>query len=225
MIGLLQKKSLKFFHPVLKRLAKYYLSKPRNYRYEDINITVFPGVFHPGLFFSTKVFIEFLKGIDLKGKHVLELGAGSGLISIFCAKQGAHVTSSDINEMALEKLRENARQNQVSLEIVVSDLFDELDPNNFEQILINPPYYPKQPANMEENAWFCGEDFEYFKKLFNQIENLDRSGPVIWMILSEDCDLERITTMAASKGIQFKEAYMKVVSAEKNYIYELERSS
>ncbi|MEL7146637.1 MAG: methyltransferase, partial [Bacteroidota bacterium] len=125
MISLIQKKSLKFFHPVLKRLAKYYLSKPRDYRYEDITVKVYPGVFHPGLFFSTTVFLEYLKGHKLKGKLVLELGAGSGLISMFCAKNGAIVTSSDINELALQKIDENAAKNNVLLTTVRSDLFDQ----------------------------------------------------------------------------------------------------
>jgi release factor glutamine methyltransferase len=40
----------------------------------------------------------------LKNKHVLELGAGSGLIAIKAAKEGALVTATDINPVAIEYL-------------------------------------------------------------------------------------------------------------------------
>ena len=46
--------------------------------------------------------------MELENKRFLELGAGSGLISVFAAQQLAIVTATDINHVALEKLKENA---------------------------------------------------------------------------------------------------------------------
>ncbi|HTB05876.1 MAG TPA: methyltransferase, partial [Bacteroidia bacterium] len=63
------------YKPMLKR----YLAKPRSYNYDGLAILVQPGVFHPGFFFSTKLFLEFLNNKELKGRSVLEIGAGSGL--------------------------------------------------------------------------------------------------------------------------------------------------
>jgi len=50
-------------------------------------------------------------------------------------------------------------------------LFDRIETKEFDYIIINPPYFPKNPNKEEEFAWFCGNDFQYFKKLFNQIGN------------------------------------------------------
>src|SRR6185437_14964132 len=105
----------------------WYLSKERNYKYKNLNLTISPGVFHPGLFFSTKILIEFLEKIPLNGKKVLELGAGSGLISLEITKKGADVIASDISSKAVNNIKENAFKNNIRLNVVQSDLFNSLD--------------------------------------------------------------------------------------------------
>ncbi len=149
-----------------------------------------PGVFHPGLFFSTKLLIEYISKYNLKDKNVLELGAGSGLISVYCAKLKANVTASDINPIAVENINQNEKLNSVNIKVVESDLFDRIETKEFNYIIINPPYYPKNPNNEEELAWFCGNDFQYFRKLFDQMGNYVNSDSKIIMVLSEDCDIE-----------------------------------
>jgi predicted nicotinamide N-methyase len=52
---------------------------------------------------------------DLKGKRVLELGAGLGLPSLAAAIRGADVLATDWAEDAVELLRVNARRNRVEL--------------------------------------------------------------------------------------------------------------
>ena len=61
---------------IFKILGKYilipttlfYLRKDRNFSYNNLKIKVFKGVFHPGLFFSTKIILRFLKDKPLKSK-------------------------------------------------------------------------------------------------------------------------------------------------------------
>lgn len=224
MIALLQRKSLKFFHPVLRRLAKFYLSRPRKYSHKGITVKVLPGVFHPGLFFSTKVFIAFLDTQVLQGRKILELGAGSGLMSIYCESRGAEVTASDINPVVIEGLKESADLNKSQIKIVRSDLFENLSPDSFDVILINPPYYPKNPESIAEQAWFCGEEFEYFQRLFSQLSIFENAVFKVLMILSEDCDIAQIESMALSSSLSFKEVFTKRVNGEENSIFELRKN-
>lgn len=208
-------------HPILKRMASLYLSKPRRYKYKSISVKVLPGVFHPGLFLSTKIFVEFLESIKLQGKRVLELGAGSGLISIYCATKNADVTASDINPTAIEGIKENASDNVVELNVILSDLFDNLNVNDYEIILINPPYYPRQPKNIAENAWFCGEDFQYFKKLFRQLGMANNSDMVVYMILSEDCAIDQIMSIASENGLYHQQVHTRKIKMEDNFIFRI----
>lgn len=221
MISVLRKKGLRSIHPLLKRLVNLYLSRPRNYKHKGFVIKVLPGIFHPGLFFSTKIFIEFLETIELKNKEVLELGAGSGLMALFCAQKQAVVTASDINPIAIEGIKQNARTNKQNIEAVVSDLFDDLLANKFEVILINPPYYPRTPKKMNEHAWFCGHEFEYFHKLFRQLGEISSTKFAAFMILSEDCQMEKILSIAKENNLVNEQVYSKRIMMEHNYIFKI----
>ena len=50
-----------------------------------------------------------------RGRRVLELGAGAGLLAIACAQQGAAVTATDAYERVLELCRANAAANDAEL--------------------------------------------------------------------------------------------------------------
>lgn len=78
------------------------------------------------------------------GADVLDLCTGSGCIGISLAKQGQckSVTLSDFSAEALSVAAENAERNGVSVEIVKSDLFQQLK-GEFDLIVSNPPYIPR----------------------------------------------------------------------------------
>ena len=157
--------------PFLKTGLAYYYRKPRKYNYQDIEVLVHPEVFPPHLTLSTKILLDFIVELELQDKTFLELGCGSGIISLLASKKGATVTSTDINETALEFLEKASFQNDLKINIKKSNLFENIEGESFDFIVINPPYYPKKPKNIKEIAWFCGEDFEYFKNLFQQLPN------------------------------------------------------
>ena len=72
-----------------KPLLEKYLSRKRTYRYNGFRLEIPPEVFHPGFFFSTRFLMRHLAQFRLQNKSFLELGAGSGLIAIHAAKEGA----------------------------------------------------------------------------------------------------------------------------------------
>jgi release factor glutamine methyltransferase len=186
---------------------------------------VLPGVFHPGTFLSTNLLIDFLSKRDLSQKTVLELGAGSGMISFYLAqKKGAIVTASDINPTAIEGLNLNNSKQEKSISIVQSDLFKSIDPNDFFLIIINPPYYPKDPASDEEYAFYCGEDFNYFHNLFEQLsQRWTSKSSEILMILSEDCALDQIRSISEKHQLKMTEIYRCKKRQEWNYLFNFER--
>lgn len=209
----------KLLFPVLKSAYNIYASKERSYFFKGINVKIMPGVFHPGFFFSTKLLIKYISKYNLKDKTFLELGAGSGLISIYCAMQNAMVTATDINPTAIKNIIKNAELNNVKLDVIESDMFDRIEIRKFDYIIINPPYFPKNPKNEEELAWFCGNDFQYFKKFFSQLKDYKTEATIVLMILSEDCDLQQITSIANENHFSMNIVFQKKVFREANYIY------
>lgn len=208
----------RFYRPLLLR----YLRRDRRYRYGPINILVKAGVFHPGLFFSTKLLLKNISTFEFPGKKFLELGAGSGLISIFAAQRGARVTASDISPAAVENVRFNARQNGAEITVIESDLFDRIPAQIFDMIIINPPYYPNNPKQESEYAWFCGDTFQFFEKLFAQLGAFVDQQSEVRMILSEDCQIERIREIARRRGFLMKSIFEKRILWEMNYIFAIE---
>ena len=202
-------------------LTKYYLSKERRYKYKDIQIKVMPYVFHPGLFFSTNIILEYLEGKNLKQSSLLELGAGTGLISIFCAKKNAVVTATDISITAIKNIEHNSTYNSVNINIIQSDLFKEIPKQKFEWIIINPPYYPRDPNNEFEQAWFCGRNFQFFINLFDKLELYSDILSNIIMILSEDCDIKKISEIAEKNFFKLDEITRIRKWSEWNYLFKI----
>lgn len=211
----------KITHPFLKFGLNLYYLKPRPYRYENIRIKIHADVFPPQLTFSTKILLDFINEINLDRQSLLELGCGSGIISLLAAKKGAHVTASDINQTALDYLANNAIRNRLPVNTIYSDLFENLRNQTFNYIIINPPYYPRKPKNIKDEAWFCGENFEYFENLFAQLPNFLSSETKCYMILSQDCDLEKIKAIASENAIAFELVLEKKELAETNYIFKI----
>lgn len=206
-----------------KPLLVKYLTKTRMYRHRDIRLAIAPEVFHPGFFFSTQLLLQYVNTMPLKGKNFLELGCGSGLISIAAAKRGARVTASDINPVAVEFLIKNSEENKVEIAVIESDLFNAIPKQPFDIIAINPPYYKKKPVTAKDHAWFCGEQGEYFSALFNTLPGYINAGAEIDMVLIETCDMEMIAGFAKQNGFALRCVHSKKNMLEKILIFKIEK--
>jgi release factor glutamine methyltransferase len=222
MIAQLQKT---YSNYILKPFLKHYLKKERAYRWNGMHLKIRPGVFHPKYFFSTQVLLKFLNTLPLEGKLFCEPGCGSGIMSLQAYKMGANVLSFDINPEAVEALQKNFNSNfsinsTRGFKVLVSDLFGNISHQKLDYVLINPPYFFKDPEDMSENAWYCGQNGSYFEKLFSQLpEFMNESN--VFMILAENCDIERIKQMAMKRKITFELVMTEKVKWEINYIFKL----
>jgi len=207
---------------IYKPLLVKYLSATRMYTYKGIRLVIPPAVFHPGFFFSTRLLLRYIASLPLKNKMFLELGAGSGLIALDAARQGALVTATDINPVAIQSLEMNARSNGIPLTIIKSDLFTDLPQQAFELIAINPPYYKKQPRTAAEYAWYCGERGEYFEHLFKGLRNYIHAQSVVLMVLCDGCDIQMIKDIAAQHGFKMNCVQTTKNWVEVNFIFKIE---
>ncbi len=216
----------KFFKPFLnyvyKPFVKLYLRKKRTVQISGLTIEVWPGVFHPTLFYSTKYLLQFLSGFDLNNKRLLELGCGTGTISCYAATKNAVVTAIDINQTAVANCTKNGMLNKVKVLCLQSDLFDKITNATFDYIIINPPYYAGNATNDEEQAWYCGSEYQYFEKLFFQLKNKNDDATV-FMILSDECAIEKIDAIGTNYSLELKvvKEYSNIL--ERNSIYEIKK--
>lgn len=207
-----------------KPLLVKYLSSNRQYTSNGITLQVPPEVFHPGFFFSTKLLLRAIKKLPLHNRSLLELGAGSGFISMQAEKRGAIATASDINPVAIEYLQKNKLRNGCSIRIIQSDLFKAIPLETFDIIAINPPYYKKNPHSPADYAWYCGKKGEFFERLFDDLGNYMHTDTIVLMILCDGCDIDMIRSMAAGKGFNMKCTEKSRNLVERNFIFSIDKA-
>lgn len=203
---------------------KRYLKKARRYRFRGLELIIYPSVFHPKYFFSTGVLIDFLDKLNLENKKFCEVGAGSGLLSFIACKQKAEVVCFDLNQTAVKGIEENFTCNfqpSALFKVYHSDLFDAVPKQFFDVVFINPPYFFKKAEDINSLAWNCGENGEYFNKLFSQLPAYCNYESEIYMILADNCEVEKIMSMANNHNIKLVTVSERKIKWEKNFIFKL----
>jgi len=81
-----------------------------------VNVMLDPGLaFGTGTHPTTAMCLEWLDGLDLQGKTVIDFGCGSGILAIAALKLGAaSAIGIDIDPQAIQASRDNAQRNGVS---------------------------------------------------------------------------------------------------------------
>ena len=89
-------------------------------RADAVNIALDPGAaFGTGSHATTRMCLAWLERNVAPGDSVLDYGCGSGILAIAALKLGAaSATAVDIDPLALEAARYNARRNSVALDVV-----------------------------------------------------------------------------------------------------------
>lgn len=83
---------------------------------DAVNVMLDPGLaFGTGTHPTTALCLQWLDGLDLAGKTVVDFGCGSGILGIAALKLGAaRVIGIDIDPQAIQASRDNAERNGVA---------------------------------------------------------------------------------------------------------------
>ena len=186
-------------------LAFHLYAKPCIMRTDTLMLDGFrlhvpPTVFHPKLYYTSRYLGRYVAEMALHGKKVLDVGCGSGFVSLVAASRGASVTALDINPAAVGATSENSALNGLDSQIntLQSDLFDRLPASEFDFIFVNPPFYDGTPRHIAESAW---KGSGLFSRRFAATaqDYLSPSGVVI-AVLSTDTDLQAVFQIFAESG-------------------------
>ena len=169
-----------------------------------MRVVVLPGVFRPRS--DRRLLARHAVASVCSGDRVLELCAGSGIVSVACALRGARVTAVDVSRRAVANTGLNARLNGVSVRSLRGDLEQPVESERFDLIVSNPPYVPaatdRLPGRGRKRAWAAGHDGRAF------LDRICRSAPArlppggqMLLVHSDFCGTERTLAQLRETGL------------------------
>ena len=150
---------------------------------------------HPDVYPPSEDSILLIESLEVRpGERVLEVGCGSGVVSMHCAANGARVTCVDVNPYAVELTRKNFIDNGLSGEFAESDVYGNVN-GVFDTILFNLPYLPADDEGLLAKAWSGGEDgLGPLPRLLDAGDHLVPGGRIV-VVVSSLMDRDRLNAM------------------------------
>lgn len=172
--------------------------------------------------------MDCLEGHIRRGEKVLDMGTGTGILGIFCAKQGASVVCADINAFAVKLARENAKLNSVRIKVVRSDMFEKIA-GKFDVIIFNPPYLPT--AKQDKIPGVLNYAFDGGKKGNDAImrfmcdfpKRLAKGGRA-YLLLSSLNDIDKILAKLKKEKFSAEKVAERAFDFERLCVYLLRRA-
>lgn len=177
-----------------------------NQEFMGINFEINQNVLIPQP--DTEILVENTIGLVLGNKslenqedskktmQILDLCTGSGAIAVSLKKYlpDVKIFASDISEKALEVAKKNAKNNNVEIEFIKSDMFENIH-EKFDIIVSNPPYIKseeieklsKEVQNEPKLALDGGKDgLKFYKIISREIKNYLKENGTLLMEIGYD---------------------------------------
>jgi release factor glutamine methyltransferase len=220
------------FRRCLRRLIHFFAyhlilarQRTRMTRAGGFRLVVHPTVFHPRYFLSSEYFAEFISHLDLRGKRVVDVGTGSGILALAAARAGAeNVIAADINPNAALTAAENARANGVDdrVSALCSNLLSALPPRPlFDVILSSPPKHAGKPRDLADRGWHAGPHYCDIAALFGQSRERLKPRGCLYIMVSSDSDLELFSALITKAGFQAQLVAERSIFIESFILYSL----
>ncbi|MEM4360699.1 MAG: class I SAM-dependent methyltransferase [Candidatus Anstonellaceae archaeon] len=168
----------------------------------------------------------------IKGE-VLEIGTGSGIISIYLAKKDKKnnikkLWATDINKAALEVAFINAKLNGVERKIrfYYSDLFKNIKKQKFDFIIFNPPYLPTEKEDKIKGrinlALDGGEDgLRVIEKFLRDAKKFLKKSGKVYLVVSDLADLEKFLKIVKKYNYRAKKIAKEAFFFERIILYKI----
>ena len=137
---------------------------------------------------------------------ILEVGCGSGFVTIELCKTVKQMIAVDISLSAVRNTKENIENNELlrSCEVVQSDLLSAIDPKTrFSIILFNPPYLPEDEEETSIDHALIGgkEGIETTVRFVQEaVQHLTKDG-AIYLVASSLANVGKIEDSLQEQGL------------------------
>ena len=194
------------------------LKNPRHITFLGKKFVIYPNVFSP--LEDTRILIKSM--IIPKESNVLEIGAGSGAVSIFAAQKAKKVIAVDINPDAIKCAQENVRLHKINnIEVRLSDLFENIN-EKFDIILANLPFR-NLPTNdiIEKSMW--DQDFSANERFFKEVSNYLKPKGIIYFVHANFGEIARVKELIKKYNFKIEKIYKSKKEWRIFFVYKLKK--
>ncbi|MGC9105769.1 MAG: HemK2/MTQ2 family protein methyltransferase [Thermoprotei archaeon] len=152
------------------------------------------------------------------GESALEIGSGTGVISIKLAKKGARVIAVDINPWAALATKLSAELNDVDVDVINCDVASCLRDVKFDLAVFNPPYLPvDEVRSWIDYAWAGGRSgIDVLLRFFDMVRAFR-----YYVVYSSLSDFDSLMTYFNSRRFEIRKVASKTVGFETIYAVEV----
>jgi release factor glutamine methyltransferase len=183
-------------------------------------IIVYPNVMSPKHDWSSRFHIENMP--NQSGKDFLEIGCGSGVISLFAFLQGAkRVVAVDINPNAIINTKANLQKyNCKNMDVFESDVFDKVQ-GKFDTINFAAPYHGNTPKDILEYG-VSDPGYRALRLFLQDAKNFLKKDGQIILGFSDTGDLELLNELLIANNLDIKKFQEEENDDWKAHLYVLE---
>ena len=187
----------------------------------SMNIIVEPGVYQTSG--DSDLMAESVE--ITKDQIFLEVGCGTGVVSIAVAKKAAQGLGVDINERAIENSKHNTEAQGVgNVSFLVSNVFEKVQ-GQFDVIICNPPYTKHEVRDNIDRMFWDPED-EMKRRFFEEATAHLKPGGKIYFGWADfaDIDINLPFKLAEANGYELATTYKRPHGKDFNfYVFEFKR--
>lgn len=222
-LKMLQAMILRF---IIRSLQMKFLKKNNEVDIRGEKYIVSESVFNPKLFYSSELMIDALNRVDIyQNQLILDMGTGSGILAIKSAKKGARVIAVDINRDATKCAKMNAKNHNVEIEVIYSDLFSCLKRQKiFDLIIFNIPYLNLKPRDAFDLS-ICDHRKDILKRFLDESHDHLKDDGKILIAYSTVSNINETERIFREKGWRFEKIVERnILELERIVIYELKKA-
>ncbi len=169
--------------------------------YYGLNVKLHPQVYEP----AEDTFLLAENLAVKEGDVALDVGTGTGLIALLMARKAKFVLGVDLNPIAVELAKDNARLNGIqNVEFRLSDLFENVS-GKFDVITFNAPYLPGEPEEPIDLALVGGKTGrEVLDRFIREVPDYLKRGGVVQIVQSSITGVEETIKRLKKVGLTAK---------------------
>ncbi|WP_068267510.1 rRNA adenine N-6-methyltransferase family protein [Caviibacter abscessus] len=137
---------------------------------DDYNIKIYDDSFK--ITKDAILLTEYILNDKIENKRLLEIGPGTGYISIKLSKYIQDIVAVEIQNIVYERLLDNVNSNNINIKVINKDIKD--FNGEFDYIVSNPPYYKLGSGKYPDNNIKKYSKFEFFLNLETLLQSISR---------------------------------------------------